>query len=301
MSNATFSNDVQEFVRQLDEAGQAHMAWSHRLLRCAVLRTSPGEDVLADDAHCRCLFGAWFRKYRENFDAIDVVSAQRLDEQHRHMHDAVRDICNRVLDNAAGDAAMLEAFDRTQTGMIADLALFKTQYLAHSARLDALTGLPLRYGFEEEFTRCHAQAMRRGEKMVVVQLDVDHFKRVNDVHGHAVGDLALQHIANLLRTGCRAGEPLFRFGGEEFIALLQVADREGAEQVVQRLLQDLRDTPLLLPDGRVLSLRLSAGLAEVSADATMSEVVVQADLALYAAKAAGRDTWRWATTEPSKA
>ena len=100
------------------------------------MRTSPGEDVLADDAHCRCLFGGWFQQCRERFDVIDAVAAQRLDEQHRQMQDD---------------------FERTQAGVIANLALFKTQCLARSARLDSLTGLPLRYGLEEEFKRCHAQ------------------------------------------------------------------------------------------------------------------------------------------------
>lgn len=295
MSDATFSDDVQAFVLRLDEAALAHMTWSRRVLRCAVLRTSPGEDVLADDAPCRCHFGGWFRQYRERFDAIDAVAAQRLDEPHWQMHDAARNICKQILEGAAGDAAALDAFERTQAGVIADPALLKTQCLAHSARLDALTGLPLRYGLEDEFKRCRAQAMRGGEEMVVVLLDVDHFKRVNDVHGHAAGDLALQHVASLLLGHCRAGEPLFRFGGEEFLALLQAADREEAQQAAERLLQALRDTPLRLPDGHALSLRVSAGLAEAGTEESMADVVGRADHALYAAKAAGRDTWHWAT------
>jgi diguanylate cyclase (GGDEF)-like protein len=295
MSNAMFSYDVQDFILRLDKAVEAHLAWSRRVLRCAVLRTSPGEDVLAEDAHCRCLFGEWFRQNRESFDAIDGVAAQRLDEQHRQMHDAVRSICRSILKDAAGDAATLDAFEQTQAEVIADLALFKTQYLAHSSRLDALTGLPLRYGLEDEFKRCHAQAMRRGEQLTVVLFDVDHFKRVNDVHGHAVGDLALQHVARLLMGHCRAGEPLYRFGGEEFLALMQTADRHGAQMATERLLQALRDSPLGLPAGHELGLRASAGLAEVGIEESMADVVGRADRALYAAKAAGRNTWRFGT------
>jgi diguanylate cyclase len=294
MPHATFSDDTQGFVLRLDEAAQAHMEWTRRVLRCAVLRSSPGDDVLAEDAHLRCRFGIWFRQYREHFDGIDAVAAQRLDEQHRQMHDAVRTICRRILEGAAGDAAALEAFERTQAGVIADLAHLKTECLAHSARIDALTGLPLRYGLEEDFTRYRAQAMRHNELVVVVLLDVDHFKRVNDVHGHAVGDLALQHVASVLRVHCRAAEPLFRFGGEEFLALLHAADRAGAQLAAERLLQALRDSPLSLADGPVLSLRVSAGLAEAGTEESMADVLARADRALYAAKAAGRDTWQWA-------
>jgi GGDEF domain-containing protein len=211
MAQEAFSSDTQGFVLKLDEAAQAHMAWTRRVLRCAVLRSSPGDDVLADDAHMRCGLGKWFRQYREQFDVIDTISAQRLDEQHRQMHDAVRCICTRILDGVAGDAGVLDAFERTQASVIAELSHLKTECLAHSARLDALTGLPLRHGLEDDFRRYRAQAVRRNELLVLVLWDVDHFKRVNDVHGHPAGDLALQHVANSLRLHCRDGEPLFRY------------------------------------------------------------------------------------------
>jgi diguanylate cyclase (GGDEF)-like protein len=152
--------------------------------------------------------------------------------------------------------------------------------------------LPLRYGLEEEFKRCLAQAKRRGELTVAVMLDVDHFKRINDEHGHAIGDLALQHVARLLLSRCRADEPLFRYGGEEFLALLQAPNREAAQQGAERLLQALRDTSLQLPDGQILSLRASAGLAITTTEEPLEDIVGRADRALYAAKAAGRDTWR---------
>ena len=136
-----------------------------------------------------------------------------------------------------------------------------------------------------------------------MMLDLDHFKRVNDLHGHAVGDLALRHAAALLKHHCRAGEPVIRFGGEEFVALLQAADRAAAQRAVQRILQALRDNPLSLPGGESLDLRASAGLAEVDDGEPMTDAIARADGALYAAKAAGRDTWRWAErrTNPATA
>jgi diguanylate cyclase (GGDEF)-like protein len=87
---------------------------------------------------------------------------------------------------------------------------------------------------------------------------------------------------------------VIRFGGEEFLALLQAASREAAQRAVQRILQALRNSPLSLPGGENLSLRASAGLAEVDDDESMADAIARADRALYAAKSAGRDTWRWA-------
>lgn len=294
MSGATFSHETEHFVHELDEAEQCHMEWGRKVLRCAVLRASPGDDVLADDSHNRCRFGRWLHHHRDRFGELDAVTSRRLDEHHQLMHNAARSICRRILAGEVGDPGQLDTFERAQAGVIADLALLKTAYLAHSARLDALTGLPLRYGLEEEFRRCFAQARRHKEKLVALMLDLDEFKDVNDEHGHAAGDLALQHVAALLRGHCRAGEPVFRVGGEEFLALLQAADREAAQRAAERILQALRDTPLDLRDGRTLGLRASAGMAEVGPAESMADAVARADQALYAAKAAGRDTWRWA-------
>jgi diguanylate cyclase (GGDEF)-like protein len=294
MASAAFDDDTERFVSELDEAEQCHMAWTRTVLRCAVLRAAPGSEVLADDAHHACRFDHWLQRHRERLEQLDAAVARRLGEHHEQMHDAARRICRRILAGRAGDVGELDDFERAQAGVVADLALLKTAHLARSARLDALTGLPLRHGLEEEFQRCRAQALRHGERLVALLLDLDEFKRVNDAHGHAAGDLVLQHVATLLRGHCRAGEPVFRLGGEEFLALLQAADHEAARRAAERILQALRDNPLRLADGHTLAVRASAGMAEVGSREPMAAAVGRADEALYAAKAAGRDTWRWA-------
>ncbi|MCB2042522.1 MAG: hypothetical protein KDH48_18055, partial [Rhodoferax sp.] len=82
MAERTFSHEDQAFVERLDQASQCHMAWTRRVLRCALLRTSPGDDVLAEDAHARCDFGLWFRRNRERFETIDAATARHLEAQH---------------------------------------------------------------------------------------------------------------------------------------------------------------------------------------------------------------------------
>lgn len=294
MPNTTFTGEAEHFIEQLDSAVKVHIGWSHQLLRCAVLGDVPKVDLISEDAHNRCDFGRWFRSEREQFDAIDTTRAQHLEQQHQQMHDAARAICKGIIDSEAGNALLLETFENTQDQVISDLAYFKTEFIEHSARIDSLTGLPLRYGLEEQLERSRVQAARRGLKLVMVMLDADHFKRVNDIHGHAVGDLALKHIGELLRANSRADEPVFRVGGEEFIALLLVADRDAAAQMIERLLKGVRNSPLPLDDGTSLHLTMSAGVDEVAQGETLVDAMDRADHALYAAKAAGRDTWRWA-------
>jgi len=286
--------DVSEFVARLDAAQQAHLDWTRRILRCAVLHEDPGSDVMADDAHGRCRFGQWLVNARERFTETDAAGARRLERNHREMPDAIRDLCRRVLAGEPGRTLELEAFERSQSALIADLAHFKTELLALSARLDPLTGLPLRHGLDDEFRDLHAQSLRRGEAFVLALIDADHFKRVNDEHGHATGDRALRHLATILRAHLRAGDKLLRYGGEEFLALLQVAGPDAAATAADRLLQGLRDAPMPLDRGGLLVLRASMGLAEVGAGEDLASALARADLALYDAKAAGRDHWRWA-------
>lgn len=294
MSESTFDHETQQFVSDLDEATLHHIAWARRVLRCAVLRTAPGSDVLAEDSHRRCQFDLWIKRNGAHFGQLDAVTIARLQERHQEMHDAARRICQRILEGGAGNEGDLEAFERSQSAIVADLALFKTECLERSAQLDALTGLPLRHGLEEKFQRCRAQALRHGEILVILMLDLDHFKRVNDEKGHGAGDQALRHVAASLRAQCRASEPVIRFGGEEFLALIQATDHQAAQRATERILQSLRDHPVVLPDGQRLDVRASAGIAEAGSTGSLAEAVGRADRALYAAKAAGRDTWRWA-------
>ena len=294
MARDTLSHEARSFILELDAAEQWHLHWTRLVLRCAVLRTPPGDDVLAADASRRCRLWHWLQRHRGELAGLDAAAVADLQSNHEQMHWAARRVCERILQGGAGDAAELEIFEVAQAGVVAGLARLKTAYLALCARLDALTGLPLRHGMEAEFDRCRAQALRHDELLVLLLLDLDEFKRINDRHGHAVGDRALQHCTALLRAQCRAGEPLFRVGGEEFLALLQAADRATAGRAAERILQALRDRPMKAPDGEPLSLRASAGLAEVGPNEPIAEALDRADRALYAAKSAGRDTWRWA-------
>ncbi|HXY22561.1 MAG TPA: diguanylate cyclase [Burkholderiaceae bacterium] len=291
---AVFSEQTEQFVTQLDAAIGAHLEWMRRVLRCAVLHEIPGADLLAPDASKRCGFGRWFTKNRETFEQLDGVATALVLREHERMHEAVRALCSAVLATGRGARTDFEAFEASQSNLIGTMEQFKTQLLAQSARYDALTSLPLRYGLEEEFVRCRAVAQRHGVQLVLLLADVDQFKTVNDAYGHAVGDQALRHLAYIFLQHSRADEPVFRFGGEEFLVLLQASGAEGAAQAAARLFQSLRDSPLVLEDGTVLKLRISAGLAAVGRDEKMAEAIDRADRAMYAAKAAGRDRWAWA-------
>jgi len=286
-----FSSQTADFISELDAAVEAHMGWTRSVLRCAVLRTSPSEDVVAPLAHTLCSFGRWFGSNRKHFQKLDAPSTRGLDAVHQAMHDAIRSICADLLAGRPGQGADLEAFERTQSELIKLLAEFKTHFLAIATRHDPLTGLPLRYGIEDEFTQVQKNCRRHKTQLYVGIIDADHFKRVNDAYGHSVGDIALCHLADTLRRIVRPNEPLFRFGGEEFLMLMQCRTRDAAVTAAQRIVQTVRHAPVLMAHGEPLILTITLGLARVGNDEAMADAVERADRALYAGKETGRDRY----------
>ncbi len=155
------------------------------------------------------------------------------------------------------------------------------------AEQDPLTGLSNRRHFEQSLLRERARALRSGEPYALVLLDLDHFKQVNDRHGHDGGDAALCHVAKLMQGTLREFDSLGRLGGEEFALLLPRTDASGAREVAERLRARLAAQPLE-HRGQALALTASFGIA-IGCDDDPHELSRQADQALYAAKAGGRN------------
>jgi two-component system cell cycle response regulator len=161
---------------------------------------------------------------------------------------------------------------------------------------DPLTGLWNYRYLRESLRREVERASRFGRMLAVLVLDLDHFKDVNDTHGHAAGDAVLAEFARRIRIGLREVDFAFRHGGEEFVVLLPETDAYGGAIVAERLAAAVRARPVPL-DGRgaPIPVTVSIGVAVYPEHGdTAQEVMEAADEALYAAKKAGRDTYRLA-------
>ncbi|ODS91722.1 MAG: hypothetical protein ABS45_10130 [Comamonas sp. SCN 65-56] len=158
------------------------------------------------------------------------------------------------------------------------------------ARFDPLTGLANRRLLEKGLVRDTARAIRTHEAYAVLMIDIDHFKAVNDQHGHLAGDAVLRHVAHLLTQRLRAPDIAGRWGGEEFMVLLPVTPEAGALRVAQALRQSVEQTPCLYR-GRSIAVTISIGACAefLLAGDTPEQLVDGADQALYAAKESGRN------------
>lgn len=162
--------------------------------------------------------------------------------------------------------------------------------LVQLATTDFLTGLPNRREFMARLDSEQARLQRDvGGRAAVLMLDIDHFKDINDAHGHDRGDAVLRHLAGLMRDSQRKIDMLGRVGGEEFAILLPGADMEAARTFAERLRQRIADTPLQQHGGSIV-VTVSIGIAGMAAaDRGGDAALVRADQALYRAKRGGRN------------
>ncbi|MEH6459847.1 diguanylate cyclase [Chitinimonas sp. JJ19] len=162
--------------------------------------------------------------------------------------------------------------------------------LSHEAGTDALTGLANRRRFFERGSETFELARRHRRPFSLLMIDIDHFKQVNDAHGHAVGDEVLVRLARLLEVTLRQGDLAVRLGGEEFVAVLPETNLEHAIEAAERIREAVENAPLTLEDGTLIEFTVSVGAAQMQEDdKELQSLLIAADAALYRAKANGRN------------
>ena len=173
--------------------------------------------------------------------------------------------------------------------------------LSRRAGRDGLTNLPNRRSLDARLEQELKRHMRHKEGFAVILADLDHFKKVNDTHGHLAGDAALRHAAQALEGGLRATDYLARYGGEEFVAILPHTGASQAWMLAERLRLRLASRELRYA-GRVIALTVSMGLATFSPGqaATPASLLGLADQAMYASKRSGRNRVSIAPLRPTR-
>ncbi len=217
------------------------------------------------------------------------------------LYDIGLDMAYRVatpaIEVAPDTLAVLHHFNQASTLLILGLlsmAYFRLvkraeEGLRELACTDPLTHLRNRRSAMEMAQREAAVFQRGGQPLAVVIGDVDHFKHVNDQHGHAVGDTALRAIARVLREGVREVDHVARWGGEEFLVLLPATDTGEALRVCERLRQGVQVLSTQNLGGVALPLTITLGVAVLQPGESIEQVLVRADRALYEGKQAGRN------------
>ena len=235
----------------------------------------------------------------ERFDSDSTRALANID-QIQDPHDLAR-----LLQTVTGSALSLKhVIDTTRReltetrGRLLEVSneLNRSQALA---RTDPLTGFGNRRALSELVAKEVARSRRTNVPFSLAVLDLDHFKNINDQHGHDAGDRALVHVARVAKASLRETDDVFRYGGEEFVVALPGANAEGARFVMDRMRGLVEGTPLALENCSLI-LRFSAGVAELAPGENAESLLKRADLALYEAKAIGRNRVVVAAPPPAK-
>ena len=281
-------------------------------------------DVSVRHQEAEMLARFWHGIFRGEFDA---AAAERASELGRHLADqglhgrALLAGAQRVLSRAHAAVLAAEAKDPLRaidavTRLVllaADIAVDAVQArlaeklsgspganaaeelqeqihaLEEMARIDGLTRLFNRRHFDKALESEIARSERHGLPLCLIMADVDHFKRINDTYGHAVGDEVLCHVAEVLQSAARRSDLIARYGGEEFAVILTSTPGDHAEIVADRIRSALEQRPVAFADGHMLRVTISAGYGVLQPDDTPKSLIERADAALYRAKEAGRN------------
>ena len=181
----------------------------------------------------------------------------------------------------------------------ADQARRATTELGEKAYTDALTGLNNREAIRDYMRKSDRALAEHPRPMAVLMADIDHFKAINDNHGHAAGDAVLAKVAAVLKADLREGDFLGRYGGEEFLIILPDVSPKQARCVAQRLCETVASCSTAIDDGTHVRVTISIGLALASRSDRKStqDLLRAADNALYTAKRTGRNRISVATRD----
>ena len=171
--------------------------------------------------------------------------------------------------------------------------MFENVRLFESATYEGLTGLLRREAILEQLDRELERALRYGRPLTVAMADLDHFKAINDRHGHLAGDSLLRRMAEVIAGGLRGTDWIGRYGGEEFLLVLPETGMEGAAAVAEKIRCSVQGTPVPLDDGPPARATVSIGLASLDGAGQGKilgrDLIAAADRSLYEAKHAGRN------------
>jgi len=190
---------------------------------------------------------------------------------------------------AAGDVRVAELFANQAAIALQNARLFRQ--MSELAVTDNLTGLANRRGFFELAEKEAVRAHRYKRSVCMVMFDIDDFKKVNDTHGHLIGDQVLRVLASTVRRAIRATDTVCRFGGDEFLILMPEAGLEQAMATAERLRQKISTEMVVVTAGGQFSLTISLGVVSLDGGdgETVERLIERADAAMYKAKAAGKN------------
>ena len=282
------TGDIRNAISVLEQELYNHVQWTDSLNTTLICRLTPDKRDLEQESHRKCRFGQWY--YSTDMQGIrSNPNFRELEEAHKAMHENAAHLL--MLSSSAQNIppAAYEKFmhELKRTRLL--IETLKRELEDELYNVDALTGASSRIGMLTKIREQHELVKRKLESCVIVMMDIDRFKRVNDTYGHLVGDKALAAFAHHVMRHTRPFDRLFRYGGEEFLLCAPHTDLETAFRLVERIRTELAEMKISAEGYPPFRITASYGMTLLDPDASVDECIERADRATYAAKKQGRN------------
>jgi diguanylate cyclase (GGDEF)-like protein len=272
---------------------ESHLHWMERLTAAVAQRDLAAMPELD---HERCAFGTWL--HEEGPELIrDRAHYQHIVDLHRAMHQVAAEM-KSVIGGESGNLpvyALLKKAENYSLDLGNQIAMLNCMVIMSVYSKDPMTGLLTRRTLDRIMITQLEVSRATETPFCLLMCDIDHFKRINDEHGHPVGDRAILHFVKLVRESVRQSDMVFRFGGEEFLIVLPSTTYEQGMRLAEQIRARLNATPMQI-EGKVLEIRASFGLLEGNGnkvsfidDTLVQELIKECDQRLYLAKHRGRN------------
>ncbi len=238
--------------------------------------------------HLNCKFGQWYRNVtNENLTANNDFNY--LGYTHKELHDKASNIFQKHINKKRIPEEEYDDLIQAEIIFLTSLDIIYTAINSTMYSIDDLTQLPNRALFYSILEKEYAKLIREDNKNCIVFVDIDHFKKVNDTYGHPAGDIVLKKIAEKLSLSIRAYDSIGRYGGEEFLIFLPKTHIIEAKEIIERIRKKIQDLVININSELSINVTCSFGLSSFTLDKSLSEIIQNADKALYMAKENGRN------------
>jgi diguanylate cyclase (GGDEF)-like protein len=272
----------------LSQAVDDHIVWLTDWHRAAFLDLAPRTEQ-AKKLGPPSSFADWYKNALRSLPQ-DQPSIDRLAVQHDQLHTLAKLVLMKTPDGQPIACKDYESVIIKYEELMQGLRRLERAFAVAASGLDLLTGLRSRVGLREDLVREHSRYLRTGKPFCIAMMDIDHFKAINDAHGHDVGDHVLAAVADQVSRSIRPFDDAYRLGGEEFLLCLKEVDLAAGLVVLERLRAGLEQLSITTGKGVAVNITASFGLTVSTSETAVEELLHRADQALYRAKNQGRNT-----------
>lgn len=287
-------SEALDLLHKLDILLINHDEWFSELTKEIILDEDVSEEFIANNPHELCLFGKWFYNDLDK-DLKELPIFRDIELIHRNMHAIFKEILVKWQANKKNKVSPVDYKEATVKRLAFRLTINTLQFKIYDylIQTDPLTKTLNRTKMLSVLERERHRISSSGESCAVVMADIDYFKKVNDIYGHAAGDIVLAKTAVFFASVLRPMDLIFRYGGEEFLLYLSNSSKEATISTLKRTCKSYSENNIMIATGETIKITMSFGATKLNPNTDIAESIKKADTALYEAKTTGRNRVVW--------